>query len=305
MRPSREVTQRQLRAFVVLASHLHFGRAAQELYMTQPALSQSIQQLERVLNIQLFERSTKRVQLTPAGEDFLSRVQPPLQAIEDAISSTAEWSVGTRGVLRLGYLIGAALELLPRLLRAFGTRYPEVRIETLEYDFSEPAAGLADGTVRMAVVRPPLELEGLQFAKISEEPWVACVSEDHPLAARATVSMCDLLEEPIVAAPSSAGAWRDYWIGTQFRAVNAPPNITAEAATFEAEFGAVAQGRGISMTVETAARYFRRPGITFVPISDAPPSVVSLAWRPGQLTPAEMNFLAMTTELEMPEPLIS
>lgn len=291
MRPSREVTHRQLRCFVVLAGHLHFGRAAQELYLSQSALSQAIQQLERSVGVQLFERSTKHVQLTAAGEFLLARVQPGLQIIDEAIEATADWSVGTRGVLRLGYLIGAALELLPRMLRQFGTRYPGVRIETLEYDFSQPTAGLADGSVRLAVVRPPLELEDIEYAPISEDCWVACVSDDHPLATRESVSMRDLLNEPIVAAPSSAGAWRDYWIGTQFRTADAPPNVTAEAATFESEFAAVAQGRGISMTVQTAATYFRRPGITFVPIHDAPPSVVALGWRRGALTPTEANFV--------------
>jgi DNA-binding transcriptional LysR family regulator len=290
-----EVTQRQLRAFVVLADELHFGRAAARLHLSQPALTLSIKELERVLGVRLLHRTTRSVSLSPAGQDVLVRLAPALRAVDEALEAARRWAEGTRGVLRLGYLIGAGLDELPRLLRHFAEAYPEIRVETVEYDFAEPSAGLSNAEVDVALVRPPIDVEGLQYLQISQEGWVACVPQDHPLAELPEVRLGDILEEPIVAAPSSAGGWRDYWIAASYRD-SRPAQVVAEAATFEAEFTAVAQGKGISITVETAARYFRRPGVVFIPITDAPPCSVSLAWPARGAGPAVGRLVALVRD---------
>lgn len=290
------MTQRQLRCFIVLATELHFGRAADLLYMSQPALSQSIRAAERGVGVQLFNRTSRSVTLTPAGADFLAKVRPALQAVDDAMASARRWADGTNGLLRIGYLIGAGLERLPRLLREFSDAYPDIRVETVEYDFSDPSAGLSAGNVDIAVVRPPIDVKNILLEQISEEGWVACVPRDHPLAGRRKVKLSDVLSEPIVAAPQSAGGWRDYWIASEFRK-DGPADVVAEAATFEAEFSAVAQGKGISITVETAARYFKRPGVVFIPIKDAPPCSVALAWPAKGAAPAAARFVELARSL--------
>jgi DNA-binding transcriptional LysR family regulator len=290
-----EVTQRQLHAFVVLAQELHFGRAAARLHVSQPALSVAIQQLEKAVQVPLLHRSTRNVSLTAAGEDFLAKLVPALHAVDEALESARRWAEGTRGVLRLGYLIGAGLERLPRLLRGFGDAYPEIRVETVEYDFADPSAGLSRAEVDIALVRPPIEVKGLRYLKISEDGWVACLPKDHLLAGRQSVFLADILDEPIIAAPESAGAWRDYWIAKEYR-TKRPAQIVAEAATFEAEFTAVAQGKGISITSETVSRYYQRPGVVFVPVVDAPPCSVSLAWPRVGAEPAVARFVRLARE---------
>jgi DNA-binding transcriptional LysR family regulator len=290
-----EVTQRQLRAFVVLADELHFGRTAARLHLSQPALTLSIQHLERALGVQLLHRSTRSVTLTPAGADFFAKLVPALLAVDEALDSAVRWGEGTRGVLRLGYLIGAGLERLPRLLRDFADAYPEIRVETVEYDFSDPSAGLSEAEVDIALIRPPIYVKGLKYHQISQEGWVACVPRDHRLAEATRVRLADILAEPIVAAPLSAGRWRDYWIASSYRNQQ-PARVVAEAATFEAEFTAVAQGKGISITVDTAARYYKRPGVVFIPITDAPPCSVSLAWPRTGSGPAVARFVRLAAE---------
>ncbi len=290
-----EVTQRQLRAFVVLAEELHFGRAAARLHVSQPALSLAIQQLEKAVSVPLLTRSTRNVSLTPAGEDFLARVSPALAALDAALESATRWADGTRGILRLGYLIGAGLERLPRLLRDFTDAYPEIRVETVEYDFSDPSAGLASGSVDIALVRPPIDVKGLRYLEISQEGWVACLPLDHRFARRVSLVLQDILAEPIIAAPKSAGAWREYWLAEEFRE-SGPALVAGEAATFDAEFTAVAQGKGISISTETAARYYHRPGVAFVPITNAPPCSVSLAWPRAGAEPAVARFVKLARE---------
>jgi DNA-binding transcriptional LysR family regulator len=292
-----EVTQRQLRAFGVVADELNFSRAATRLHISQPALSLCIKELERALGVRLLERNTRAVSLTSAGSDFLSKLRPALAALDDAVATARDWATGAVGVLRIGYLIGAGLEELPHLLRDFSSKHPNVRVETVEYDFSEPTAGLRSGDVDIALVRPPIDLE-IETLVLSQEGWVACVWSDHRLASRPTVLLSDLLAEPIIAAPSSAGGWRDYWIALDYRAA-APATIAGEAATFESEFNAVAQGKGISITVETAARYYRRPGVVFIPISDAPPCSVALAWVPGEHPPSVAQLIDVARDLAL------
>ena len=290
-----EATHQQLRAFTVLAEELSFRRAAELLFISQPALSQSIKQLERALGVPLFTRDTRHVALTPAGADFAQRLRPALSSIDEAVAAARRWADGTYGVLRMGYLIGAGLDKLPKLLRQFSDQYPDIRVETIEFDFSDPTAGLSSRAVDLAVVRPPIDVEDIEMLDIAEEGWVACLPTDHRLARRRRVKLFELFDDPIIAAPSSAGTWRDYWIAQDYRGKGFA-EVAAEAATFEAEFTAVAQGKGISITMASAPRYYKRPGVTFVPISDAPTGVTALAWPTRDTAPSVQHFVDIARE---------
>jgi DNA-binding transcriptional LysR family regulator len=128
------------------------------------------------------------------------------------------------------------------------------------------------------VVRPPLGLPGLVSVELATERLVACLPDDHPLAARESLGVAEVLTEPIVAAPVSPGPWRDYWILTEYRSGPAP--VVAEAPTLDAELHLVSRGVGLSVTSEAVGLWYRRPGVTFVPILDLPPCSVVLAWWP-------------------------
>ena len=164
------------------------------------------------------------------------------------------------------------------MLRTFHERQPNTSIETEEFDFTDPSAGLRDNRVNAAVVRPPLGLAGLVSVDLTTERRVASLPEDHPLTRRASLSVADVLPEPIIAAPPSPGPWRDYWILTEYRSGPAP--VVAEAGTLDAEMHLVSRGVGLSITSEAVGLWYRRPGVTFVPILDLSPCVVSLAWWP-------------------------
>ena len=189
---------------------------------------------------------------------------------------------GEVGDLAVGYVIGAGLELMPAVIRAFERSTPDVRLDLREYDFTYPAAGLDTGDVDVAFVRPPLDLPGLEYLDLLEEPRVACLPTGHRLARRNRVRARDVLGEPIIAAPSVDQVWRDYWILVPERD-GEPPNVVMDAPTFEAELQAVGAGRGISITGLTAARYYARPGMTSVLISDLAPCRIALAWWPDRV----------------------
>ena len=278
---------RHLRSFVVLADELHFARAAAILHISQPALSQTLRQLEDATGIELLRRTTRVVELTDAGRMFRDDAVGVLAQFDAAMERVNDVAAGRRGKLRLGYTIGAAVDILPDALRDFAAAYPDVAVELREFDFSQPAAGLDDGRTDVAVVRPPIGVEDVIFFTLVTEPRVACVYEGHQLAGREQVSIFELLGEPIVAAPGS-GIWRDYWLGCDYRN-GEPPHVVAEAATFEAELQTVASHRGISITTGTAARFFARPGLRFPVISDVPPCEVAVA-LPAHPIAAARNF---------------
>ena len=272
------VTLRQLEAFLAVAEELHFGRAADRLCVSAPWMSHTVRDLERALNVELLTRTTRTVEMTTAGRVFAGLASQVLAELSAAIRTVRRISKTPQGTLKLGYTIGAGLEIVPRLLRTHNAREPSAIVETEEYDFTDPSAGLRDNLVNAAVIRPPLGLAGLVSVELATERLVACLPEDHPLAARQSLTVADVLPEPIVAAPVSPGPWRDYWILTDYRSGPAP--VVAEASTLDAEMHLVSRGVGLSITSEAVGLWYKRPGVTFVPILDLAPCSVSLAWWP-------------------------
>lgn len=269
---------RQLRYFAVLGRELNFRKAAEALYVSQPALSLAIKQLETDTGVQLFIRDTRSVSLTDAGRMWLPKVEAALAVVDRLSDDIGEWARGRAGVLRIGYLVGIGTQLLADILRRIEQRYPRMVFEAIEFDFSDPTAGLGSGRVDVALIRPPVEAPGFELLLLDEEHWVACLPREHRFAERASLSIGELLDEPIIAAPQSAGAWRDYWIAADARG-GRPATIAGEAATYESEFTAVSRGLGISFTASGASRDYQRPGIVFVPIDGMPPAHVALAWN--------------------------
>ncbi|MDT7607795.1 MAG: hypothetical protein QOG96_2298 [Pseudonocardiales bacterium] len=261
---SMNVELRHLRAFIAVAQTANFTRAAEQLLIAQPSLSYTIRQLEGYLGLKLFARTTRATVLTPDGEQFLVEAKAVIKRFDAAMERTARMARGELGRLRVGYLIGAAVDHVPAILRAFPEHYPAVSLELIEYDFAAPNGGLDTGDTDIAIVRPPLhDMSDLVATTLLTEPCVACVPAHHSFATLPSVTVARLLDEPIVAAPGD-NAWRDYWILSAYR--DSPANITYEAATFEAEMQSVALGRGLSIVPASAAGLYARPGVRFVPI---------------------------------------
>jgi len=227
------VEMRHLRAFVALAEELHFGRASQRLYLTQPALSQTLRQLEASVGGRLVERTTRSVALTANGLAFLADARAVIAAYDTALARAARAARQEQGILRVGYQIGAALEIAPIVLRAYAERYPSVSVELREFDFGEPFAGLDVGLVDVAFVKMPLEDERLAYEFLEHETIFAGLAPSHPLAQRSSIAIAEILDDPIVAAPRAAGPWRDFWLATEYRG-GKPPKVVPKTYDFAA-----------------------------------------------------------------------
>ncbi|WP_077042107.1 LysR family transcriptional regulator [Rhodococcus sp. MTM3W5.2] len=272
-----ELQTRQLRYFVAVAEELSFTRAAQRLHIAQQALSAQIKQLEQSLGVVLLTRTTRSVTLTAAGAAFLEDTSALLAALDDAVERALSMEHGENQRLVLGFTEGAALILTEPIMSAFRDRHPGVTIEMRQFNYDDPSGGLNDRSVDVAFVRRPLTTEGIDFETLFREPRMAMMRADHPLAARASVTVADLIDEPIFGAATTDAAWNAYWELDDHRG-GKPGRVVSRSTTLLEEFQKVAAGVGIVVTV-ACARWIPYPGVTLVPIADDQPSEVAAAWQ--------------------------
>src|SRR6476659_7489276 len=164
-----DLDTRLLRAFVTVAEELNFTRAAERLFIAQQALSSQVQQLERRLGVKLFERTTRKVALTAAGEQFLPHATAALEALDAGTGLLAAAQRAERATLRVGMSATAFVPLAADTLRRFAERHPDVELQVSNRGLNEPTAGLADGAVDVAFVRPPFVDDGLSMATLFDD----------------------------------------------------------------------------------------------------------------------------------------
>ncbi len=201
----RELELRHLRYFVAVAEELHFGRAAERLHMAQPPLSQQIRKLEEILGYSLFQRTSRVVRLTSAGELFLDRTRRTLRKVEDDLEEARSVGRGGVGFLKVGFIGSGMLTPLPALLGRYRSRYPSVNLALNEFYSSGVIHALQQGTVDVGFLRDGGPLEGLEVEQLFSEPFVAVLPTQHRLAGHRTVSAAALRDEPFVLFPPVVG----------------------------------------------------------------------------------------------------
>ena len=191
---------RHLRYFRAVAEELHFGRAAERLHIAQPPLSQQIRQLERELAVTLLVRTTRKVELTPAGETYLKRVVAILDAVDEAGGQAQRIAEGAEGQLAIGCVGSATYSLLPRLVRALREELPGVDV-SVRGEMLAPAqiTALLAGEIDLALLRPPIEQSGVLVETVRRDRLLAALPEGHPLAVRDELRVNDLRDEEFVA----------------------------------------------------------------------------------------------------------
>lgn len=285
---------RHIRAFIAVADEKSFARAAERLNVSQPALSQTIIQFEETLGFPVFERTTRSVTLTQSGERLLARARTLNKDIDVFQGEARALQLTLKNRLRVGYMIGTAVQFIPAIIREFERIRPGASLDLQEFDFSDPTAGLRDGKVDCGIIRPPVDVDDIEIVAIAREKCVVCLPTGHRLAQQETVELDDILDEPIVAAPVP-GVWRDYWLANDYR-VDRPAKVVFEAATVESELQAVASGRGISITADSTAQYYARPGVVFRPIVDMRECVIAIGYR-GQPNRLVADFISVVNRV--------
>src|SRR3954447_19333778 len=212
-----DLDTRFLRAFVAVAEELSFTRAAERLSIAQQALSSQIQQLETRLGVRLFERTTRKVGLTEAGETLLPNAVATLAAL-DAGMSRLEAVVRTqRATLRVGLSGTSTVPLVSETMRLFRERHPGVALVVSNTGLDRPSGGLTESAVDVAFVRPPFLGEGLSMVTILTEERYAVLRHDHPLATREYVRPEDIVREPWIWVEGADERARAFWSLAEFR----------------------------------------------------------------------------------------
>jgi DNA-binding transcriptional LysR family regulator len=298
------VELRYLTAFVAVAEELHFGRAAKRLQMAQPPLSQQIRQLEKELGVQLFERNTRSVRLTSAGESFLDPVRTVLEDIDTATRAAKAAGRGEYGRVTVGFAGASSHETLPLLTRAVRAAHPGLELVMKGQTYANVAlARVADGSLDLGFVRLPVTQPGVEVRVIDEEELVCALPSDHRLARRNRVPITALAEEPFVSFPSNAGSsLRDATVRACV-AAGFNPRVVQEAPDSYTILALVAAGVGVTLTL-TSCQHIQQTGLVYRPL--AGPSVrlqAALAWRTDNPSAALRTVLAVAEEaLPTPPP---
>ena len=281
-----DVHVRDLRYFLAVAEELHFTRAAESLYLSQPALSKQIRSLERQLRVPLFERDRGTVRLTRAGAELVPYAQRVVDSLEGAKRSLARASSCT---LVIGMHTSPGRGLLPKVRAMMVASCPEVELELHQVAWSDRTAGLADRSTDAAFVWLPLPQPPYRWVTIATEPRLVALPNGHALAGHDSVSIADLLDEPFLALPQSAGPLRDYWLALDERNGH-PVRIAAEITDTEETYEDVASGIGVCLLAAGNAPIFARGGIAMLPVRDVAHAELVLAWNERHCPPLLETF---------------
>lgn len=292
---------RHLEGFVAVAEELHFGRAAARLHMAQPPLSQQIKLLERDLGAVLFERSTRSVRLTPAGEALLKPAREVLAAAGVARRSVRAATAGEVGRVSIGFAGASSYDALPRLAREVSTRLPGIELVLRSQTYSGGALGqIASGDLDLGFVAWS-ERSDVSMRVVSREELLVALPTSHPLTTAETVDIADLAQEPFVAFPATHGSAIHEVALRRCLEAGFTPRVVQEAPDAYNLLTLVGAGVGVALVVASSRR-LGLEHVTFRPLrGEAATLPIALAWRTSTESDALRRVLAISEEV-LPTP---
>lgn len=286
-----DVHLRDLRYFLAVADELHFTRAAQRLFVSQPALSRQIRVLEQHVRAPLFERGPGGVALTVAGQALQSHARAVLAAWEETQCAVADAIAASTRTLVVGLTISVGRGLLPTATDIFEERHPDCVVQLRQVGFGDATVGLADGSTDVALCWLPLPAGArLQHQVLFTEPRLVALPAGHPLVERTDVTIEDLVDEPFLALPESAGPLRSYWLADDERR-GRPARIGAVVHGPEEAVEALGRGLGVALISGGNAEIYRRPEFVVRPVRNLSPAELAVAWRSGERRPQVHDFV--------------
>jgi DNA-binding transcriptional LysR family regulator len=292
------VELRDLRYFVAVADELHFGRAAQRLFISQPALSQQIRRLEAELGLSLLERNRRGVRLTSEGAAFLVEAIATVQQADRALEVARTLAEGSSGQLRLSHLRTMPRGLPERIVSEYQRRYPGVELIPESGSTEQNVVRLRDGLLDLAFVLAPLQdAPELDALEITAEPFVVAMPSGHPLSRRRRLRREDLHGVPLVYFPRhNSHAFYDSSL-TQVYGDGEPPIVRTEP-NEERMLIAVSEGAGITMLLAARAPTLRFPGVVYRRfVEPEPTGVLAVAFQHRPSLPAR-RFVDLAAQIQ-------
>jgi len=287
---NREIEIRHLRYFLAVAETLHFGRAAEQLGMAQPPLSQQIRSLEKILGYPLFDRTTRGVRLTRVGEYFLERARSTVAKLGDDVEMARRLGEGRSGVLTVGFSGSVMFTPLPKAIRRFRRIYPGVELRLRELVTAEQLATLRDGTLDIGLLRDGEQREELTLEPLMSERYIAVLPTRHTLASKAAIRAGDLLGEPFVLFARHMGMLAFDRTMACCEAEGFRPEIVQEAPQWSTAVRLVAAGLGVSLAPACVAN-LTVPGIVYKKVRSEHRTTVDIGMKRENKNPATQAFL--------------
>lgn len=274
---------------MAIAEEQSFTRAAQRCFVVQSALSRQIKSLESELGVRLFARTSRKVEVTPAGEAFVKQARLCLQAAERAKASAAAAHGQIRGSLTIGVIPTVTAVDIAAVLGAFRRSYPEVGVQVRTGGSDEFLRRIAAGQLDVGVLglAEGVTPRGVQTRELSQERLVAVLSEGHRLAGRRRLRLKDLADEPFVDFPEGSSGREQSDLA--FERARLRREVSLEVNTADLLTGLVRQGLGVALVAPSVAR--EAPGCVCIPVSDGPVRVEYLAWDSFNPSPAAQAFV--------------
>lgn len=259
--------RKQLQAFLALGRELHFGRTAEQLNLTGPALGRLIRTLEAQIGVPLLTRTTRRVDLTPAGRAFLPEAHAILDRMDSATSLARRTASGHAGRLRLGYLGAANLHLLPRLWRHMSATHPDIHIEATELCTPDQRQALLAGELDAGLMALPVWHDRLNARPLIRIPLLVALPAAHPLAGHARLHLRELAQEEWLTCTPHLSTPPPEQVQALYQTFGLLPRIRAVSGTESAVVGRVAAGQGVTLVPETLVNP-QQDGVAFIPLGD-------------------------------------
>lgn len=278
--PMADIKLKDLRYLVAVADALHFGRAAQRCFVSQPTLSAQLKKLEQYLGVQLIERQPNNVSLTAAGEQIVARARRILEASDEVVTLARAHRDPLAGRLRVALLPTIGPYLLPRVSQPIHRALPRLELRLYEYQTAPMLEKLRCGELDLGVLALPVELEGLEARELFAEPFMVAVPDRHRLAKRERVQVADLEDETLLLL-EEGHCLRDQALEVCSR-VGAGESQDFRATSLETLRQMVATGAGVTLLPELATKgaYGDARGVAVLPFAKpAPVRRVGAVWR--------------------------
>lgn len=293
---------RHLETFIAVAEELHFGRAAIQLNMTQPSVSQQIRALEKEVGVRLLNRDTRTVSLTEAGRSFLEPAYRAVEAAELARRAAHLTPTSVLGNVSIGFAGSCAAKALSRVAGAVRERLPGVELQLSGQVYSgDAAARVSRGQLDLGFSRLPVTEPDVSYRVYEYEPVLLAIPAGHPLAHEEVVRIDDLAGEGFVAYPSSGGVRIRQALDRAAESVGFHPRVIQEAPDSHTIVSLVAAGVGVSIT-EESIQSIHVPGVVYRPLTPSIPHIPAvLTWSKTETSSAVQAVLEVAEEV-LPTP---
>ncbi|MCB1718369.1 MAG: LysR family transcriptional regulator [Candidatus Competibacteraceae bacterium] len=283
-------TLRQLEYLVAVADTLNFREAADRCFVTQPALSKQLQQLEATLGVQLFERDPRRVLPTAAGREIARQARDVLRQVDRLVETAQGMTGALRGALRVGVIPTIAPYLVPRVVPAVRRAFPELNLMLREERTPELVQGLNEGRLDLLLLDIDVELGGADAELLFTDEFVFAAPASHPLATKDVLSVADLKSAEILLL-EEGHCLRNHVLPLCTRAGSVEA-VDFRASSLVTLVEMVKSGIGVTLLPEMAVQAFESdPALAIRPFDDPPMRQIGLAWRSGSARAGEFRRL--------------